>query len=115
MLPDVIQWHHDEVRELPHGAVLLAASTDYPHQAFRVGACAWGLQFHIECDTAMVADWAASNPELLEKLGVGPDDVVARADAVMEDLAEVWQPFAQRFAGLARGEGIRRELPLLDH
>jgi GMP synthase-like glutamine amidotransferase len=114
MLPDVIQWHHDEVCELPAGAVLLAASTDYPHQAFRVGACAWGLQFHIECDTAMVADWATSNEPLLDELGTGPDEVVARADAVMADLAEVWQPFAQRFAGVATGVGVRRELPMLD-
>ena len=37
---------------------LLAASTRYPHQAFRVGDRAWGLQFHIECTPAMVADWA---------------------------------------------------------
>ena len=57
MLPDVIQWHHDEVTELPAGAVLLAASTRYPHQAFRLGDSAWGLQFHIECDPAMIADW----------------------------------------------------------
>jgi len=113
MLPDVIQWHHDEVLELPAGAVLLAASTDYPLQAFRVGAGAWGLQFHIECDTAMVADWAASNESLLAELGTGAGEVVARADAVMADLAEVWQPFAERFAGVARGAGARRELPLL--
>ncbi|MGE5828583.1 MAG: type 1 glutamine amidotransferase [Micromonosporaceae bacterium] len=113
MLPDVIQWHLDEVHELPAGAVLLAASTDYPHQAFRIGARAWGLQFHIECDTAMVADWVASNEPLLDELGYAPDAVVTRADAVMDDLAEVWQPFAQRFAALARGEGGRRELPLV--
>ena len=37
MLPDVLQWHHDEITELPLGAVLLAASTHYPHQAFRLG------------------------------------------------------------------------------
>lgn len=41
--PDVLQWHHDEITELPAGAVLLAASTRYPHQAFRVGTAAWGL------------------------------------------------------------------------
>ncbi len=61
MLQDVLQWHHDEVSELPVGAVLLAASTDYPHQAFRVGQRAWGLQFHIECDVAMIADWVSTN------------------------------------------------------
>ena len=37
LLPDVLQWHRDEITELPLGAVLLAASTRYPHQAFRLG------------------------------------------------------------------------------
>ncbi len=126
MLPDVIQWHSDEVTELPSGAVLLAASTGYPHQAFRVGACAWGLQFHIECDTAMIADWAAGGGSDLDAAGLTAQAVVAGVDAVMDDLFEVWQPFATRFAALARGElalptsspaGPRpgRELRLLGH
>ena len=45
MLPDVLQWHQDEITELPLGAVLLAASSNYPVQAFRVGTAAWGVQF----------------------------------------------------------------------
>ena len=121
MLLDVLQWHHDEVTELPAGAVPLAASTDYPHQAFRAGRCAWGLQFHIECDTEMIADWASTNLPLLAELGIDPVDLLDRTDAVMDDLAEVWRPFAERYAALARGElaGVgeaaagRRELPLL--
>lgn len=119
LAPDVFQWHHDEITELPYGAVLLAASTRYPHQAFRLGDRAWGLQFHIECDTAMVADWARSDAATLADLGRDPADVVAAADAVMIDLEEVWQPFAARFAWLARGEldsaAAARELPLLGH
>lgn len=104
MLPDVIQWHYDEVTELPHGATLLAASTNYPVQAFRIGESAWGLQFHIECDTAMLADWAGSNQDELASLGRTAADVVARADALKDDLFEVWHPFATRFAAVARGE-----------
>jgi GMP synthase-like glutamine amidotransferase len=112
--PDVIQWHHDEITELPAGAVLLAASTNYPHQAFRVGTAAWGLQFHIEPDVEMVAQWADSNPELLERLGSDPADVVSEAEAVMEDIAEVWQPFAVRFAAVATGElTARPDLPVI--
>ena len=74
LIPDVLQWHHDEITELPPGAMLLAASTRYPHQAFRLGDRAWGLQFHIECDTAMIADWAARRRPLLAELGIDPDD-----------------------------------------
>jgi GMP synthase-like glutamine amidotransferase len=119
LAPDVLQWHHDEITALPAGAVLLAASTRYPHQAFRLGDRAWGTQFHIECDTAMVADWVGTNLELLDDLGIDPEGLVAAADSVMVDLAEVWQPFAARFAALARGEltlqPFRGQLPLLGH
>jgi GMP synthase-like glutamine amidotransferase len=120
MLPDVIQWHHDEITELPYGAVLLAASTNYPVQAFRLGGAAWGLQFHIECDPAMLADWAATSGDVLAELGTTADEVVDQADALMDDLFEVWHPFATRFAALARGELAPavelepgRQLPLL--
>lgn len=117
LIPDVFQWHADEITELPVGATLLAASTRYPHQAFRLGDRAWGLQFHIECDTAMIADWVADSA-LLAELGYDPEVVVAACAAVMVDVEEVWQPFAARFAALARGEldeGARRSLPLLGH
>jgi GMP synthase-like glutamine amidotransferase len=101
--PDVLQWHVDEITELPRGAVLLAASTRYPHQAFRQGDRAWGLQFHVECDTPMIADWAVDS-ELFAELGLPADAVVAACDAVMADVEEVWGPFAIRFAALALGE-----------
>jgi GMP synthase-like glutamine amidotransferase len=117
MLPDVVQWHHDEITELPAGSVLLAASTDYPCQALRVGECAWGLQFHIEVDVAMIDDWAQSNAELLVELGLSVTGVVDGVAAIMDDLAEVWRPFAHRFAALARGElalPVRASLRLLD-
>jgi GMP synthase-like glutamine amidotransferase len=106
MLPDVVQWHHDEITELPLGAVLLAASPDYSCQAFRLGSAAWGLQFHIECDAAMIADWASTSEEVLAALGTSADAVVARVAALSDDLFEVWQPFATRFAVLAQGAPV---------
>lgn len=106
--PDVIQYHSDEIAALPAGAVLLAASTHYPHQAFRVGDRAWGIQFHIETDTDMFAAWV----EGFESA----EELVAAVDERQEDVREVWQPFAARFADLALGrsvEGTRRSLPLI--
>lgn len=107
--PDVIQNHEDEIVELPAGAVLLAASTRYPHQAFRIGDRAWGMQFHIETDTEMFAGWARE--------WEGGEALTAAVDAVQEDVREVWQPFAHRFAGLALGRTeepeIRRGLPVI--
>jgi GMP synthase-like glutamine amidotransferase len=114
--PDVVQWHYDEITELPTGAVLLAASTRYPHQAFRLGPAAWGTQFHIECDTAMFAGWAAENTAWLEGIGVDVEQLVEGVDKIMPDLDEVWRPFAHRFAALAHGRlSVRAgtELPLL--
>jgi GMP synthase-like glutamine amidotransferase len=104
MLPDVIQWHHDEVTELPMGAVLLAASTNYPVQAFRLGTAAWGVQFHPECDTRILASWVSGNGPALAELGLPGDELLARAEALQDDLFEVWHPFAIRFAALASGE-----------
>lgn len=40
--------HYQSALSLPEGAVLLASSTAEPHQAFRVGPRAWGVQFHPE-------------------------------------------------------------------
>src|SRR5690606_16411354 len=40
--------HRQSVRKLPPGAVLLGGTEFEPHQAYRVGNCAWGLQFHPE-------------------------------------------------------------------
>ena len=107
--PDVYQWHEDEITELPPGVLLLAASTRYPHQAFRVGDRAWGLQFHIECDTAMLADWAATDDE------IDAEALLEACAAVLDDVEEVWRPFAERFAALALGrlDTGTRALPLL--
>jgi GMP synthase-like glutamine amidotransferase len=119
MAPDVLQWHRDEITELPLGATLLAASTHYPNQAFRLGTRAWGIQFHIECDEAMVADWAATGQSVLDDLGYDAEVVVDACNLIMLDLQEAWQPFAERFAAVARGDlatgpsGGPRQLPLL--
>jgi GMP synthase (glutamine-hydrolysing) len=102
--PDVLHWHYDVVAELPPGAVPLATSTRYPHQAFRVGERAWGVQFHVETTPEAVRGWAADDALRLAELGYDLPAAVARWDlaALHEDLAAAWQPFARRFAELVR-------------
>ena len=51
-----LQWHGDTF-DLPEGAVLLASSDAYPHQAFRFGRAAYGVQFHVEVSSAMAEEW----------------------------------------------------------
>jgi GMP synthase (glutamine-hydrolysing) len=54
--------HVQSARRLPPQAVALARSVSEPHHAFRIGCCAWGVQFHPEFDThsmrAYVRRWA---------------------------------------------------------
>ena len=56
----MIQNHQDSITTLPPGAVHLATSGKCRVQAFRVGAAAWGVQFHPETPAARVADWDES-------------------------------------------------------
>ena len=52
-----LQWHGDTF-DLPLDGVLLAGSRAYPHQAFRYGQYAYGIQFHIEVSAEMAEEWA---------------------------------------------------------
>ncbi len=56
-----VHWHQDTF-SLPDGAVHLAASPRFPHQAFRWGDRAYGLQFHVEVDGDLAAAWAPHLP-----------------------------------------------------
>jgi GMP synthase (glutamine-hydrolysing) len=102
--PDVLQWHWDQITTLPAGATLLASSTRYPHQAFRVGERTWGLQFHIETTVEMVRRWADEDAAALAGQGIDVHALIGRHDLaeVHADLAEVWQPFAARFVEVVR-------------
>jgi GMP synthase-like glutamine amidotransferase len=60
------QWHHDSF-DIPDGGILLASSAACPHQAFRVGDSAWGVQFHPEVTEQIIRDWCAWDSETLEK------------------------------------------------
>ena len=55
---DTLQWHGDTF-DLPEGAVLLASSPAYAHQAYRVGPVAYAVQFHVEVTEAMGEEWAS--------------------------------------------------------
>lgn len=52
----VFQWHAYTF-DLPPGAVHLASTASCEHQAFRFGERAYGLQFHLEADEALIQRW----------------------------------------------------------
>ena len=94
------QWHHDSF-DLPSGATLLASSGVCPHQAFRAGKSAWGLQFHPEVTEAIIRSWCAWNRET----GSRADELVADFRqhhlAYLRTAETVWTNFLQQ-AGLLK-------------
>jgi GMP synthase-like glutamine amidotransferase len=52
-----LQWHGAEVSVPPPGAVVLARSPACAVQAMRVGAHAWGIQYHVELTARTVGEW----------------------------------------------------------
>ena len=87
-----LQWHGAEVTRLPADAVVLARSPVCPVQAFRVGASAFGIQYHVELTSSTVHEWGVI-PEyaaaLERTLGAGGlERMQADADAHMGDFNE---------------------------
>ena len=101
--PTVVQWHWDVIVELPPGAVLLASSTRYANQAFRVGDRAWGLQFHIETPPDMLTSWAEADDRAVRDAGLDPVALLASTLAELDEVAACWRPVLERFAALALG------------
>jgi GMP synthase (glutamine-hydrolysing) len=78
-----LQWHGDTY-ELPDGAVRLAGSDLYEQQAFVLGR-AYALQFHLEVDSELAAEWMAIPAyvqELEQLAGAGtPASLLAQVEA----------------------------------
>ena len=98
----VFQWHGDTF-DLPPGAVHLARSELCPHQAFRYGECAYGLQFHVEITPEIMAEWFRE-PELHSTLGKDVDPQAIRAEAPVRfpAIRALSSRLLSRFAGLCR-------------
>ena len=61
-IPDVfqcLQWHSSEVTKMPTGAACLATSPTCSVQAMSWGPRAYSMQFHLEVDPEIVANWTA--------------------------------------------------------
>ncbi len=90
-----IQNHRDQVVDLPPEATLLATSEVCRVQAFRVGAAAWGVQFHPEAAASRLDSW---DEAALAEEGLDLADLRAAAESVEPRSAEVARLLAQRFA-----------------
>jgi GMP synthase-like glutamine amidotransferase len=103
-----LQWHSDTF-ELPDGATLLATSPAYPHQAFRIGKRAYGVQFHLEVTDEMADEWArvpeyvvaadrALGPGGLERL---LDEFRTSADEMRDDARTLFSRWVDLWAAPA--------------
>ena len=100
----VFQWHEDTF-DLPEGATLLATDDDVPHQAFRVGDLAWGIQFHFEVDGAELEAWldeADSLMDLEATWGKSSEDIRLEAKEHMAAHEERGREVFRRFADVVR-------------
>lgn len=61
--------HSQTVFHLPPGAVPLAANAHEPNHAFRLGKCAWGVQFHPEYDADIMRAYLLGSADKLMETG----------------------------------------------
>ncbi|MYU11088.1 type 1 glutamine amidotransferase [Streptomyces sp. SID8361] len=100
--------HGDMIAGLPPGASWLGMSPMYAHQAFRVGECAWGVQFHPEIGAETYNQWVdmydGSDPVAKERLELGRRDFAQMEADVLTGTVAV----ARRFADLLRLTALTR-------
>jgi GMP synthase-like glutamine amidotransferase len=102
LTPDVLQFHHDEISELPTGAVLLASSPMYVNQAYRVGQHVYGLQFHIETAPEIIHEWAERDEVGVAASPHDRETICRLSDEAHPHVEAAWAPFAARFTDLVR-------------
>jgi len=91
----VLHWHGDQF-EIPEGAVRLAETSGFPHQAFSLGT-ALGLQFHLEADHTQIERWLVGHAHELASAGVDPAQVRADAAAHGPALADAARHVFERW------------------
>jgi GMP synthase-like glutamine amidotransferase len=84
----VFQWHGDTF-EIPHSAILIATSSLVPHQAFRYGDNAYGLQFHLEVTQDIIREWMESYAEEFE----GPHPLLLSKLKILADTQAKIEPY----------------------
>jgi GMP synthase (glutamine-hydrolysing) len=105
----VHQYHQDAVITLPADAELIVTGARYPHQGFRVGPAAWGLQYHPEVSTLGFVQWVDT------ALGRGEleDDVAAQVLGPIRTAQAAQQRLASAHA-LAFLDVLNRSLDVLN-
>lgn len=95
-------FHSDAVAVLPPEGTLLGSTAMYAHQMFRVGDCAWGVQFHPEISAGRYLTWRDlgrdRGPAFMERFTRGHADLIRHDEQIVR--ASSW--LARRFAHIVR-------------
>jgi GMP synthase (glutamine-hydrolysing) len=78
----VFHWHGDTF-DLPEHATLLAANSNYEHQAFRFGRKAYGLQFHLETLAQTWEEWKLHLPRHAGNVAAGDQSELERCGRLL--------------------------------
>lgn len=103
----VMHWH-GETFDLPDRAVRLAGNANYPNQGFRIGAAAWGLQFHLEVTAPAVEGFLTDFGADADHTVGGPEAIRASTEKALAALAGTRGLVLQRFAGLVADPSATR-------
>ena len=98
----VPEWHQDAITELPPGAVVLVTGARYPHQGFRLGERAWGVQYHPEVTVEDWQDWMDGGHGAVRTEGLHPHEVAAVMHDAEAALVTVAEAHAEAFAAVVR-------------
>lgn len=78
---DVHTIHSQTVLQLPTNAIALAFNTHDKHHAYRIGECAWGVQFHPEYNTSIMKSYIK---EVCKKEKISNDEFNRLCDGVKD-------------------------------
>lgn len=109
---EVFQWHDDTI-ELPDNVERLAKSENCPVQAFRHGEHAYGFQFHLEVDGALIERWLTipQHQSEFEKGDVDPEQIRSRIEASIQPLISLSNSTFGRWVERFEIRPRRRHLP----
>lgn len=102
----VFQWHGDTYN-LPPGGTLLASSTRFPRQAFRLGRNAYGFQFHFEVTEQVIRQWVELWQDDVRAGETTADEIFAGLKEHLPLLNRRGEELVRTFAGLIHASPVR--------
>lgn len=100
-------WNEDEFG-LPAGGIELQERSGPGVEAFRVGECAWGLQYHPEVDAAMLDGWYSKYGGMLPEAGLTESDARREDARHLSAQATAAKHLFGAFAAVVRSRSLSR-------